>query len=100
MNRRSVTLLEAVEQAPTLARLSHMAAESGKRLAIVRPLLPTALAALVRPGAPDDEAWCLLVPHNAAAAKIRQLVPAMLAQLQAEGIPVTAIRIKVVRTDA
>ena len=38
--RTALTLQQAVAQAPTLARLSELAAESAARLAIVRPLLP------------------------------------------------------------
>ena len=73
--RTTLTLQQAVAQAPTLARLSELASESGARLAIIQPLLPPALRPLVRPGAPEPDAWALLVPHNAAAAKLRQLQP-------------------------
>ena len=38
---------------------------------------------------------CLLVRNNAAAAKIRQLLPAMAAHLRTKGWDVTEIRLKV-----
>lgn len=94
---RSVTLQDAVAGAPTLARLAQMAGESAARLAIVRPLLPPGLRDAVRPGAAEPASWCLLVPHNAAAAKLRQLAPALLAALASQGHAVTELRVKVQR---
>ncbi len=98
--RTALTLQQAVAQAPTLARLSELVAESAARMAIVRPLLPPALRPLVQAGAPDTEGWTLLVPHNAAAAKLRQLVPALEAALSAAGHSVAAIRVRVLRPSA
>lgn len=95
--RSALTLQQAVAQAPTLARLSELAAESSARLAVVRPLLPAPLRPLVQAGVPDAEGWTLLVPHNAAAAKLRQLMPTLLAALTKAGHPVAAIRVKVLR---
>ncbi|MFT4196014.1 DciA family protein [Ottowia sp.] len=97
--RPAVSLQNAVEQVPTLARLGQLAAESAARLRAVQPLLPPGLRELVRPGPIEEESWCLLVPHNAAAAKLRQLTPALLASLRAAGYPVGAIRIKVMRAN-
>ena len=95
--RSAISLQDAVGQAPTLARLGQLAAESAARLRTVQPLLPPALRELVRPGPIEEESWCLLVPHNAAAAKLRQLIPALLDSLRAAGHPVDAIRIRVMR---
>jgi hypothetical protein len=91
----AIRLQDAVEHAPALARLARMAAESARRLQIVQPALPAGLRELVRAGALDETGWCLLVPHNAAAAKLRQLMPALLRHLQDAGQPVSAIRVKV-----
>ena len=44
---------------------------------------------------PEGEAWTLLAPHNAAAAKLRQLAPALQAALAVAGHPVRTLRIKV-----
>ena len=93
----AISLQEAVDRAPTLSQLSRLAADSAARLELVRPLLPPGMRNAVRAGGLDELGWCLLVPHNAAAAKLRQLVPAMLAKLQAADRPVSGIRIKVVR---
>ncbi len=97
MNRRlhPVTLQQAADDSPTLARLAELARESGERLRAVESLIPAALRPLVKPGPIDGPAWCLLVEGNAAAAKLRQLLPALQAHLCGRGWEVNAIRIKV-----
>lgn len=93
----AVPVLQAVEESPTLAQLSRLARQSSERLALIRPVLPATLRALVRPGVPEPGAWCLLVPHAAAATKLRQLVPLMVRALEDGGEPVQSIRIKVMQ---
>ena len=92
---RPLTLQQAAESSPTLARLTQLARESGDRLRAVESLIPPALRASVRPGPIDGTSWCLLVEGSAAAAKLRQVLPAMQAQLRGRGWEVTAIRLKV-----
>ena len=97
MNRslHPVTLQQAAEGSPTLARLAELARESGERLRAVQFLLPAGLRSAVKPGPIEGTAWCLLVEGSAAAAKLRQVLPAMQAQLCGLGWEVTAIRIRV-----
>ena len=95
----AVTLQQAAEDAPTLARLAQLARESGERLRAVEPLIPAALRSAVRPGPIDGPSWCLLVDSNAAAAKLRQVLPALVDCLGARGWQVSSIRLKV-QTDA
>jgi hypothetical protein len=97
MNRRhhAIPLHEAAQEAPTLARLAQLARESAERLVAVQPLIPAALRPCVRPGPIDGTQWCLLVEGNAAAAKLRQILPAMQRQLGSRGWQVTSIRLKV-----
>ena len=90
-----VTLQQAAEDSPTLARLAQLARESGEQLKTVESLIPVSLRSAVRPGPIDGESWCLLVDSNAAAAKLRQLVPALLSRLRDRGTQITAIRLKV-----
>ena len=85
----------ALEDAAALGPLRQRIAASSARLEVIRPLLPAALRGTVMAGPIDDEEWCLLVPHSAAAAKIRQLLPALREALQARGHPTRAIRIRV-----
>ena len=90
-----VPLHVAAEESPTLARLAQLARESGERLQAIESLIPAPLRARVRPGPIDGTGWCLLVEGNAAAAKLRQLLPVLQAKLNSRGWQVTAIRLKV-----
>ncbi len=96
-NRRlhAVSLQQAAEDSPTLARLAQLARESGERLKAVEPLIPAPLRCAIRAGPIDGAEWCLLVDSNAAAAKLRQVIPALLAHLCSRGWQVTSIRLKV-----
>lgn len=90
-----MTVAQAAEQSVPLARLLALARESAERLEAVRPLLPPGLGPLVQAGPIEDSTWCLLVSGNAAAAKLRQLLPLLQAHLADRGWQVTAIRLKV-----
>jgi hypothetical protein len=90
-----VTLQPAADESPTLARLAQLARESGERLKAVESLIPASLRPAVRPGPIDGPAWCLLVESSAAAAKLRQVLPALVAHLGDAGWEVTSIRLKV-----
>ena len=94
-NLHPVTLQQAAQDSPTLARLAQLARESGERLKAVELLIPAPLRPAVRAGPIDGTDWCLLVEGNAAAAKLRQVAPALVAQLCSRGWQVTSIRIKV-----
>lgn len=89
------SLQEAVGAAPTLAQLRDRAETSRRYLELVRHLLPPGLRQQVLAGPWGDGEWCLLVGHAAAAAKLRQLLPAMRDALHESGAQVSAIRIKV-----
>ncbi len=58
-------------------------------------MLPAGLRDQVKPGPWGDGEWCMLVGHAAAAAKLRQLLPAIRDVLHENGAQVSAIRIKV-----
>ena len=97
MTRRNhaITLLQATQDSPTLAHLSALAAESTARFRQIEALLPPTLRTSVRPGPIDGNVWCLLLDNNAVAAKVRQLLPALLAHLRSRGCALESIRIKV-----
>ena len=90
-----VTVEQAAQDSPTLARLAQLARESGERLKAIESLIPAPLRSCVRPGPIEGTSWCLLVEGNAAAAKLRQMLPALQARLCDRGWQVTAIRLKV-----
>jgi ethanolamine ammonia-lyase small subunit len=58
-------------------------------------VLPAPLRASVQAGPIEDGCWCLLVNSNAVAAKVRQLLPALQAHLNNQGLSVNSIRLKV-----
>ena len=89
------TLDQAVQEAPSLARLAALARESGEQLAAIQHLLPPGLRRGLQGGPIDDGCWCLLVPNAAAAAKLRQMLPALEAHLRSGGRKINSIRLKV-----
>jgi hypothetical protein len=97
MNRRhqSITLQQAFQDAPSLARLSELSADSVARLKAIETLIPAALRPALKAGPIDGAVWCLIVGNNAAAAKVRQLLPALQAHLRSKGWAVDSIRLKV-----
>jgi hypothetical protein len=97
MNRRqhSVTLLQASQDSPTLARLIELTCDSAARLKAVESLIPGSLRAAVKAGPIEGPVWCLILDNNAAAAKIRQILPALESHLRVKGWDVNSIRLKV-----
>lgn len=92
-----VSLLQAAQASPTLSQLARQAQDSQDRLALVRSSLPPGLRALIKAGPFLEGQWCLLAPSPAAAAKLRQCVPALLALLGSHNQGVQSIRVKVIR---
>jgi len=97
MNRCLVpfTLQQAVEQSPTLASLAAMTRDTNERLKALERFIPAELRDAIQAGPVSETDWCLLVRGNAAAAKLRQLLPTLQAQLKTKGWTVSTIRIKV-----
>ena len=90
-----MTVHQAVENSPALGRLAELVRESSARLEAIESLIPETLRPLVAAGPIDGESWCLLVTGNAAAAKIRQLIPLLKTRLVGKGWKVTSIRLKI-----
>jgi len=93
--RHAVSLQEAAQDSPALARLVSLVRDSAERLEAIRPLVPPGLRAALQAGPLEDGQWCLLVRGNAAASKVRQLLPALEAHLRTHGLAVRSIRLKV-----
>ena len=97
MNRRhyAIPLQQASQESPTLARLTALTRDSSARLKAIEGLIPPLLRPAVQAGPIEGGSWCLLVKGNAAAAKLRQLAPALAAHLRSKGWDVQGIRLKV-----
>jgi len=97
MHRRhhAVTLQQAADESPMLAQLVALTRESTERLKAVESLIPPALRPTLQAGPIEGQTWCIMVKSNAAAAKLRQLLPAMQAHLRSKGWQVNVIRLKV-----
>lgn len=97
MNRRhhAISLQQATQESPTLAKLTALTQESSARLKAIEGLIPPMLRPAIQAGPIEGTCWCLLVRSNAAAAKVRQLLPAFEAHLRSRGWEVNSIRLKV-----
>jgi hypothetical protein len=91
----ALRIREVLDHSAPLVRLQQLMRDSNARFDAIRPSLPAALAAHVKPGPVDDEGWSLLAANASVAAKLRQLQPRLEDALQAHGWQVTAIRVKV-----
>jgi hypothetical protein len=92
---RSVTVLQATQFSPTLARLADLATDSSARLRSIQPLIPANLRSAIQAGPIDGGNWCLILDNAAIAAKLRQLLPALQAHLRTKGWEINSIRLKV-----
>ena len=86
---------QALGQSAPLVRLRQLMRDSTERFEAIRPCLPAALAAHVRPGPLDASGWSLLAANASVAAKLRQLQPRLEQVLQERGWEASAIRVKV-----
>jgi hypothetical protein len=85
----------ALSRSEPLGRLLQRLRESKDCLEAVRALLPAGLADEVRAGPLDDKGWTLLVSGSAAAAKLRQVMPLIEAELLASRQRVVTVRVKI-----
>jgi hypothetical protein len=92
---RSVTVLQATQDSPTLARLADLAIDSSARLKAIQSLIPSSLRPAIQAGPIEGLSWCLILDNAAVAAKLRQLLPALQAHLQSKGWEINSIRLKV-----
>lgn len=85
---------DALARSEPLALLTRRLRESQDRLAAITPLLPPAMRPHVRPGPVDETGWALLAANNAVAAKLRQMLPALEAQLRLRGFAPVPVRVR------
>ncbi len=95
MRGRSVSAAQAAMGAGVLGSLVRQAQQAQSCLQELRSVLPPALLTQVQSGPIEGDLWTLLVAHPAAAAKIRQFVPALAAHVRTKGWPIQRIDVKV-----
>jgi Dna[CI] antecedent, DciA len=86
--------MDAIEHSDTLSSMLSLQRRSASYLKTIELILPPGLSDQLLAGPIEDDVWCLLVKHNAAAAKLRQLLPAISAHLRSKGHNVQQVRIK------
>jgi hypothetical protein len=91
----TLPLNAALSRSEPLGRLMQRLRESNDCLAAVRGLLPAGLADEVRAGPFDETGWTLLVSGSAAAAKLRQVLPRIEAELLARRRQSVVVRVKI-----
>ena len=93
----TIPAAQAAMGSGVLGPLLRQAQASQACLHALRSVLPPALLAQLQSGPITDGLWTLLVTAPAAAAKIRQWVPALQAHVRSKGWPVERIEVKVHR---
>ena len=93
----TLAVADAIASNAGLADLLERLRESQDRLLAVAALLPDPLRAAVHAGALDTEGWTLLADDPSAAAKLRQMIPAIDAAARQAGFAPRPIRVKVAR---
>ena len=88
-------LARALAGSEPLVGLLQRLEDSRQRFAAISCLLPAPLLEAVRPGPLDDTAWSLLASNASAAAKLRQMLPALQAQLLAAGWQGPEIKVRI-----
>lgn len=90
-------IAQALRQHDGLARLGVLIRESNRRMELIRPSLPGALARFVKPGPVDEEGWTLLAANAAVAAKLRHLQPRLEQLLEEAGMLPAQVRVKLLQ---
>ena len=93
-------LREAIDKAPTLAALLAGHRRSQACFELILPALPALLRSLVRAGPIDGACWTLFAQNSSAAAKLRQVLPDLLAALNVREPGITEIKAKIQPRDA
>lgn len=92
---RAMAMADALAGSTTLGMLLAHARMSRECMQAVSPALTTTLAAHLRPGPCQDGLWVVLATNGQAAAKARQLLPRMLEMVQARGLAVNEVKVRV-----
>ena len=92
------TISEALQAEGGLGALLARWQHSKCCLTAAAPVLGPGLAGTMRPGPMEEGVWVLLASNPASAAKARQLLPRIQQALDAQGLGVTSVRVRVSRS--
>ncbi len=95
---KTQSVTQILDGATSLSQLQALARDGQNRLQAILPLLPVSMRSLLQSGGIDGEAWCILVPNSAMAAKLRQFLPSLCAHLRTKGWNVQTITVKVINS--
>ena len=95
---KTQSVTQILDGATSLSQLQALARDGQNRLQAILPLVPVTMRSLVQSGGIDGEAWCILVPNSAMAAKLRQFLPSLCAHLRTKGWNVQTITVKVINS--
>ena len=95
MTPDALRIEQALQLSAPLARLRERVEDSNARFEAIRPSLPLAMSAHVKPGPVDEQGWSLLAANASVAAKLRQLQPRLEQIVRDHGWTVSTIRVKV-----
>ena len=95
---KTQSVTQIIDGATSLSQLQALARDGQNRLQAILPLLPVSMRSLVQSGGVEGDAWCILVPNSAMAAKLRQFLPSLCAHLRTKGWKVQTITVKVINS--
>jgi hypothetical protein len=85
---------EVLARSEPLALLASRMRESQARLTCIQSVLPQPMQGHVSAGPINGADWALLVSNSAVAAKLRQLIPALQAELQSCGFAPKSVQVR------
>lgn len=89
-----ISLEQAAEEAPVLSQLMQKTRLSQQCAQSIADLVPAPLRPSLAYGSVEEGEWCVLVQNNAAASKVRHLLPLWVSRLQQQGLGVQRIRLR------
>ena len=93
----TVAVADALQENPTLGSLLGRWRLAQECMQAALPILGPALGTSLRPGPIEAQEWTLLAASGSAAAKARQLLPTICQAVQARGLGVETVRIRISR---
>jgi len=91
----TLAVSQALQAHVTLSALLASRRLAERCMEVARPVLGAGLSAQLRPGPCEGDTWVLLAANGQAAAKARHLLPRVSQSLQAAGVAISEVRVRV-----